>query len=146
MKRAKLTVVPTFESGPARDVTDRLLDGSPELNPAPRRRRTAKRASLASQPPAETKTQTQTQTQTPLPTPRQPTAAQPKAEPPRHAGGSLAAALNASWAAVETLQAAAMSEPACYDIAIRYRLDALAHHVEQVAEFLAGRLQRGSGR
>jgi hypothetical protein len=41
--------------------------------------------------------------------------------------------------AAQALRAAARGVPARYELALRYRLEALAHHVQQVAEFLAGR-------
>jgi hypothetical protein len=38
--------------------------------------------------------------------------------------------------ALAALKAAAGEAPARYEVAIRFRLDALAHHIRQVAEYL----------
>jgi hypothetical protein len=53
----------------------------------------------------------------------------------------IEAALAQSGAALAALRQAASQSPARYDIALRFRLDALAHHLQQVAEFVA--LARG---
>jgi hypothetical protein len=52
----------------------------------------------------------------------------------------MAQALAQARAATEALQGAARAAPARYELALRYRLEALAHHVQQVAEFVAGRM------
>ena len=52
----------------------------------------------------------------------------------------LALALAQTHAALSALNAARVAAPARYDLAVRYRLDALAHHLEQVTQFIAGRL------
>jgi hypothetical protein len=49
-------------------------------------------------------------------------------------------ALGQAQAATEALRLAARSAPARYELALRYRLEALAHHVQQVAEFMAGHM------
>jgi hypothetical protein len=49
----------------------------------------------------------------------------------------LAAALAAAEAAALALRQARSEAPARYDVALGYRLDALAHHLQQVSEFVA---------
>jgi hypothetical protein len=46
-------------------------------------------------------------------------------------------ALAAADSATEALRQAAREAPARYDVALHYRLDALAHHLQQVREFVA---------
>ena len=43
---------------------------------------------------------------------------------------------------MEALQKAARSEPARYQVALRFRLDSLAHHVQQVKDYAAATLTR----
>jgi len=112
MKRATLTAYPTAQPAEPVDLTDRLLQAEPSPAPARRRRR-------------------------PLPTPAQPEAqAGPiaAAAPP---ASELATALAAADTATAALQQAARQAPARYDVALRYRLDALAHHLQQVKDFVA---------
>ena len=45
-------------------------------------------------------------------------------------------ALAAVATATEALQQAGRAAPARYDVALRYRLDALAHHLQQVKDFV----------
>jgi hypothetical protein len=47
------------------------------------------------------------------------------------------AALEQAAAAALALRRAAGDAPARYEVALGYRLDALAHHLQQVAEFIA---------
>lgn len=62
---------------------------------------------------------------------------------PADAPAPLKEAVAEAAKAVAALIAAADSAPAKYDLALRYRLDALAHHLRQVAEFIAaGKHQR----
>lgn len=151
MKRASLKTakVPVAQSPTARDVTDRLLgaDGStlPKSKPA---------RAPARKPRAPTGTNHSTlQPQSePLPyVPYRPVPEQPPAPPPgpapkppeapalAEAAGPIADAVEKTRAAVDALREAGRLAPARYDLAVRYRLDALAHHFEQVAQFLAGR-------
>jgi hypothetical protein len=44
--------------------------------------------------------------------------------------------------AVEALQVAGRSEPARYEVALRFRLDSLAHHIQQVKDYVAATLAR----
>lgn len=48
----------------------------------------------------------------------------------------VAEALALTRQALRALQAAQAEAPARYDLGIRYRLDALAHHLEQVSQFI----------
>ena len=62
-----------------------------------------------------------------------------KSKPSPESNSSAASvdeALTQSRAAVAALKAAAGQAPARYDVALRYRLDALAHHLQQVTEFV----------
>jgi hypothetical protein len=51
-------------------------------------------------------------------------------------------ALRQSRRAVEALRAARHAAPARYEVALRYRLDALAHHLTQITEFVESLLHR----
>ena len=120
MKRATLTAYPTSSSSEPVDLTDRLLqreDWPAAAAPARRRRK---------QPP-----DSQTQPETNLAPP--PTVA-PVTAPP---ASGLDTALAAADSATEALRQAAREAPARYDVALHYRLDALAHHLQQVKEFVA---------
>ena len=121
MKRATLSAYPTSPGGPAADLTDRLLaaDDAPARSvrpapakPGPARATRARRAAPAATPAAP---------------------AAPEALP-----DSLETALAAADAAALALRQASGEAPARYDVALRYRLDALAHHLQQVKEFVAG--------
>ncbi len=69
----------------------------------------------------------------------------PTLQPPAPSGlppetsEALRKALASTEEAVAALMAAAESTPARHDLAVRYRLDALAHHLQQVGEFIASR-------
>jgi hypothetical protein len=114
MKRASLNVVPPPAKTEAPDLTDRLLAG--EAQPA-----TADASSPKRRPPA-------------APSPALEPEANPKVlqEP-----DALAEALRQSQLAAEALDHAARQAPARYQLGVRVRLDALAHHVRQVAAFVA---------
>jgi hypothetical protein len=58
---------------------------------------------------------------------------------PEEAPAELKGALALAEQAVAALVAAAGAAPARHNLAVRYRLDALAHHFRQVAEFLTAR-------
>ncbi len=149
-KRASLHVdkVPQTTSHAGSDVTDRLLDR--ESPPA-----AAKSARTPPPPKADTDSARDKSvrgkellpyvpyTTVPEPPPAPPPGPQPSA--PNIAVFSnvpkpLAEAVAKTEAAITALQSAAHTAPAQYDLALRYRLDALAHHLEQVAEFVAGRV------
>jgi hypothetical protein len=53
------------------------------------------------------------------------------------AASSLESALAAAEAATAALRQAGREAPARYDVALHYRLDSLAHHLQQVKEFVA---------
>jgi hypothetical protein len=57
---------------------------------------------------------------------------------PNGVPATLKRALSLAEEAVAALAAAAAEAPARLDLAVRYRLDALAHHLRQVAEFMGG--------
>jgi hypothetical protein len=67
------------------------------------------------------------------------------APPPDESPTSLAAAIAAVEAAVDALSQAGRQAPARYDVAVGYRLDALAHHLQQVMEFVASLADRSDG-
>jgi hypothetical protein len=117
MKRATLTAVPA--STPASnsgDLTDRLLNresGQGATPPAPKAPRPRRAA----------------------PSPAKPALAAIETD-------SVGAALVAAQSAVEALKTAARAEPARYEVALRFRLDSLAHHVEQVKDYVAAIMTR----
>ena len=131
MKRASLVAVPVAKKAATPDLTDRILARTPGARarpPAPRPR--AKVTARASLPAPRPKSPPQSQS-VPAPTPPDPV------RPPLSGSASWREALTQSQSAVEALVSAARSAPARYDLALRYRLDALAHHLKQVTEFLA---------
>jgi len=109
MKRARLTVAPAPPKAEAADLTDRLL--ARESKPKPR---TMKRA------------------RKPNPSPLSSSQSVDSPSP-----ALLESALVQSRAALVALREASSHSPSRYDVALRYRLDALAHHLQQVAEFAA---------
>jgi hypothetical protein len=143
MKRASLKTakVPITSSG-NKDVTDRILkdaeptlaQGKPTLK-KPQPQKAAKPASTVAADPLAFVPYRPVPEPPPAPPPGpRPQAPNiPKLSPTDKA---LADALQKTKTAVESLQTASRSAPAQYDLAIRYRLDALAHHLKQVAEFL----------
>ncbi len=132
MKRASLSVKPAPPKAAPADLTDRLLDREAEraaqpASPAPQpKRRRAPQARPAA--PAGTN--------------------EPQAQPPvleasaPDDGASLHAALSQAAGAADALEAAARQAPARYEVALRYRLDALAHHLRQVADFVGSLARR----
>jgi hypothetical protein len=133
MKRARLTVAPQTKKTEAPDLTDRLLekDAAVSGEPTPRPARSpVKRA--AARPKVKT-----------VETPPPASAAFPTGSPVQQKPDALAEALAQSNVALTALRAAALAEPGRYDLALRYRLDALAHHLRQVSEFVQASKQRG---
>ena len=122
MKRATLSAYPTTTPSEPTDLTDRLLEHEHghSAPPASKRQRGRPRAS---QPASE-----------PGPAARLVPKPEPTATP---AASSLETALAAADSAAEALRQAAREAPARYDVALRYRMDALAHHLRQVKEFVA---------
>ena len=117
MKRATLTTYPTTSAQPA-DLTDRLL-ASQAGDPGPARPRRARKPATGR--PAER----QTANMAPAPEER-------RAAP----AAGLESALAAVDAATAALRQAGQEAPARYEVALRFRLDALAHHVQQIREFV----------
>jgi hypothetical protein len=123
MKRATLTTYSTPPpSGPA-DITDRLLEREDNQKAAPNRVSPKPRRARSRQAPAEPD----------LAASRLNT---PEVAAPQAPAG-LDEALATAEAATDALRQASRTAPARYDVALRYRLDALAHHVQQVKEFVA---------
>lgn len=157
MKRAKLTqVTPERLSDRRADLTDRLLEregGTPDppfaqpktaANATGSHRAARSQADLVA-PPAPTRAVADLPKYTPYrtveakppmkpgPNPESPPTVPLLAETP----DALKQALAETEKAVAALIAAADAAPARHDLAVRYRLDALAHHLRQVAEFIA---------
>jgi hypothetical protein len=125
MKRATLTAYPTTPPSEPADLTDRLLEredgqtaASARMSPKRRRAQPRPRPALV-EPGAEAP-------QVPAPETRA-----------SQASSSLEAALAGADSAADALRQASREAPARYDVALRYRLDALAHHLQQVKEFVA---------
>ncbi|MCC7361090.1 MAG: hypothetical protein IT317_16520 [Anaerolineales bacterium] len=132
MKRASLKASPLAAANSPTDLTDRLLDREAERPPAPAKTARTPRATSPNPPPTPAAA-TRPPAIEPKPAAIVPTAAS-EAQPPADAlGAALAQAQTASLA----LEAAAQAAPARYSVALRYRLEALAQHVRQVAEFVA---------
>ena len=135
MKRASLTVPPAKPKTEAPDLTDRLL--SRGETPAPKR--TSRKGGSETRPDASR----------PIakPAPAAPRASKLPPSPSAPASvqsvtreavdTSVDKALAHCHEALAALKVAANDVPARYDVAIRFRLDALAHHIRQVAEYLA---------
>ena len=114
MKRATLTAYPSTPAAPPADLTDRLLASQPE----------AASAKLERKPTAARRTNRKSAAPVP----------EPSASAP--AASALEDALAAVETASEALRQASQQAPARYDVALRFRLDALAHHLRQVREFV----------
>jgi hypothetical protein len=132
MKRATLSAIPA--SAPvtaAGDLTDRLLSPEPAQSsgaggPKPHAPATA----APKAPRARTSAPQSRQGR------QEPSAAEPEES------DALRQALLAAQHAVDALQVAGRSEPARYEVALRFRLDSLAHHVQQVKDYVAATLAR----
>ncbi len=124
MKRATLSAFPASQPAQPADLTDRLLgqESAGATAPPARRRSTRPRSGRVRQAKQAGKASAAEQPAPPAP-----------GEPPDH----LAAALAAVDLAADALRNAGREAPARYDVALRYRLDALAHHLQQVREFVA---------
>ncbi len=158
-KRASLHVdkVPHTISHVGSDVTDRLLDR--ESPPAAAKSARTPPPPVSRPDPVPPKADTdsagdksapgkeplsyvpyRTVPEPPPAPPRGPQPSAPNIAVPSPAPKPLAEAVAKTEAAIVALQSAAHTAPAQYDLALRYRLDALAHHLEQVAEFVRGRV------
>jgi hypothetical protein len=125
MKRATLTAIPaSAPANAAGDLTDRLLNREP----------VQASGVGGAKPPAAGKSGLKA-ARRPEPHPAKTGQAAAEAD-------TLGQALQAAQQAVEALQGAARSEPARYEVALRFRLDSLAHHVQQVKEYVAATLAR----
>jgi hypothetical protein len=127
MKRATLSAIPaTAPASASGDLTDRLLN----------REQAPTNQVSGAEPPAAAKTAPKVARAGRVePRPAKIRAASPETD-------SLGQALLAAQQAVEALQGAARSEPARYEVALRFRLDSLAHHVQQVKDYVAAALAR----
>jgi len=124
MKRATLTAIPAATPATAAgDLTDRLLNREPV------------QANAAAKAGRARPSQPQPRTSRPHPRAAEPAPVAAKSD-------SLGQALAAAQQAVEALQAAGRSEPARYEVALRFRLDSLAHHLQQVKDYVAATLTR----
>jgi hypothetical protein len=123
MKRAHLSV-PTFAPTPeAADLTDRLLDEAKS-----KRQKTENRKQKAEGGKQKA--------ETPLNALSADSSVPIRSSVPSSADSSVDTALSQSRLAVEALHVAAADVPARYSVALHYRLDALAHHLTQIAEFV----------
>ncbi len=129
MKRASLKLTPATASKEPTDLTDRLLDREAErpLAPAPPKARAARPAQRPAPAPA-----IEPEASPPVSTPVTP--GTPPA--PELVDGGMAAALDQAQVASRALEVAAQAAPARYSVALRYRLEALALHLRQVADFV----------
>ena len=142
MKRASLTTVPKAQKTAAPDLTDRLLERDPAQKPA---KPVAARPQARPPAPKSAKTAKPRRPRAPKSgsislSDREASVPSVEKEP-----DPLEHALVQSHAALAALQSAALAEPGRYDLALRYRLDALAHHLTQVTQFVetSVRKQRG---
>jgi hypothetical protein len=131
MKRASLkSMKVSVLANPSRDVTDRILktDEGEKTQPAP----TPRAEPPVNKPPKPRRARLVVLSPAEPPAPAiapLPTATESASDP-------LAQAITQTRLALEALNAARESAPARYNLGIRYRLDSLAHHIEQVAEFV----------
>ncbi len=130
MKRATLTAYPSPQLSHPADLTDRLLEeeATKPAEPAGPSRRGSKAGTKRTRRAVK---------------PRVAQPVQPQREPAGPA--NLEAALAAAAAATRALQEASREAPARYAVALHYRLDALAHHLQQVKEFIEG-FEAGAGK
>jgi hypothetical protein len=128
MKRASLkTAKVPVSSSASQDVTDRLLSSDPE--PTPRTTVSQPKTKRRAQPSESSLADPSAHSDSPS-SPDSPT-------PPRSlALAPIPHALAQTRLALEALHAARTDSPAQYDLGIRVRLDSLAHHLEQVAQFI----------
>jgi hypothetical protein len=129
MKRASLSALPPRPPAEPADLTDRLLarEGLPADEPVtPSAPVPPAEALRPAQPPARKRAR--------------PAKAAPAAAEPATPADPLQHALAQAAAAEQALRDAGRAAPARYEVALRYRLDALAHHVQQVAEFITARV------
>ncbi len=125
MKRASLkSVKVSVLASPSQDVTDRLLKSEGEVEPAT----VTPRVSIPVKPRRARKTSPARPSSKP--------AASPVAIEAAVSDDAVNRALTQTRLALEALTVARDSAEARYDLGIRYRLDSLAHHLEQVTQFV----------
>jgi hypothetical protein len=118
MKRATLTAYPTTPPAEPGDLTDRLLEREENRSAGALRKRRVRQAGAN-------------------PAGRKVKPAAPEAlAAPTAPDSNIEMALVSAEVAAAALRQAAREAPARYDVALRYRLDALAHHLQQVKEFV----------
>ena len=139
MKRASLTVIPAKPKTESPDLTDRLLarDPSASLREAPPRARAGATPPAKRTPPKAATSRPQATPAPKQPAPKRPHAPKLSSDKSSSVPSVLSVdqALTQCRAALDALKAAAGEAPARYDVALRYRLDALAHHIRQIAEY-----------
>jgi len=135
MKRASLSSakVPVISST-SLDVTDRLLKTDAEDKIAPTRPKpsSVSKPSPASKPSPVPKRSPRVTKPTPTSAP----AIAPLEVAPAPQPDPVSQALAQTELALTALRQARTESPAQYDLAVRYRLDALAHHLQQVSDFI----------
>jgi hypothetical protein len=134
MKRASLktAVVPVISSA-TQDVTDRLLSSDPV--PTPRTTESKPKSKRRAQPSESSSTILRSQPNTPLSTVTVPISSR------SHTPDPITHALAQTRLALDALMAARTESSARYDVAIRVRLDSLAHHLDQVSQFITAHSQ-----
>jgi hypothetical protein len=138
MKRARLTAVPVKPATEPPDLTDRLLETGGSSDKAPSR----SPASTKAKPAARASTKASRRPGADVPAEATPQVQAAAGSSATEATDELEHALRQAQAAAEALQRAARGGQARYELGMRYRLDALAHHLRQVAEFVALSRQR----
>lgn len=130
MKRAHLSVPASAPAAPAADLTDRLLDEAKSERPL-REAKSVKRKAASRSEERGAKGEEREATSAPIRSsvPSSVDHSVPSVD-------SIDTALTQSRAAVQSLRLAADDLPARYNLGLRYRLDALAHHLAQIAEFV----------
>ena len=132
MKRASLSITPPAQKTEALDLTDRLLDRESSAKPA-RAKTAAARPKAKPAPKASTpKRPRAPKSSSSVPSVQSVASVDTSVDPV----DTVDQALAQSSEALAALTAAAHEAPARYHLALRYRLDALAHHLRQVAEFV----------
>lgn len=134
MKRAHLTLPSAPPAPEAADLTDRLLDGAKSKRQKAGRRYAKQKAQpqtpeLSAPSSASIRSSVDSSADSSASI-RSREAVDTSADSP------LDTALTQSRAAVDALHAAAAEAPARYNVALHYRLDALAHHLTQITEFI----------
>ena len=147
MKRAKITQAPAAGASRSADLTDRLLGGSSPSKPRPKPKSPPKARRARAVPDAPAPAASDLPGYTPYRTaePGTPVTPGPTLQSPSSvklpgdAPPAIQAALADAEKAIASLISAAGDVPARHDLAVRYRLDALRHHLRQVSEFMATR-------